>query len=1033
MTRTLTTIAALLMSAGLWAQTFTEWKDASVNELNRAPMHSHYFAYGSEEEALGAPEQASNYMSLHGLWRFCWVRDAHDRPTDFWGKDFNDRSWDEIELPGIWEKNGYGDPLYLNVGYAWRSWYENNPPIPPTENNHVGTYRQTFTVPAEWKGRDIFIHFGSVTSCIYLWVNGRFVGYSEDSKLEAEFDLTKYLRPGEENLFAFQIFRWCDGTYLEDQDFFRLSGVARDSYLYARPKQRIADIRVTADLDGDYRDGSLSVRLSLPVQSEVTLNLDDAEGRHVAATTVKGKGEVSATLKVSDPHKWTSETPYLYRLTATLSGKGGVKEVIPVNVGFRKVEIRDAQLLINGQPVLIKGANRHEMDPDGGYLVSRERMLQDITILKKFNFNAVRTCHYPDDSYFYDLCDRYGIYMVAEANVESHGMGYGDKALAKDPRFESAIVERNERNVARNFNHPSVIIWSLGNEAGYGSNFDKAYDMVKAADASRPVQYERAGYGGKTDIYCPMYASPEYCEKYATDPERTKVLIQCEYAHAMGNSGGGFKEYWDIIRKYPKYQGGFIWDFVDQGQRWTGKNGAMIYAYGGDFNSGDPHDFNFCDNGLISPDRVPNPHMYEVGYVQQDIWTSFKGDNIIEIYNENFFTGLGGKYDLNWTLLRDGKAERSGVVAVPAAAPQGTATLELPLGEICGCCGEWLLNVEYVQRESDGLLEAGSVRARQQLVFAGGPKGMKGIENLSVKNREVQLPQIDEGNVQRIAVSGERFRIEFSRSSGMLLMWEVAGKSLLAQGGTLKPNFWRAGTDNDFGAGLQYRLGVWKNPGLKLVSLEAGRDGNGLAKVEARYELTGVGAKLTMSYLINNQGAIELTQAMSAGDADKVPELYRYGLQLQLPENFENITYYGRGPWENYADRKSSAALGIWKQSVSEQFYPYIRPQENGGKSDVRWWMLGDESGFGLMVRAEKPFYASALHYSIESLDEGMAKHQSHSQEVEKAPLTNLLLDSAQMGLGCVDSWGARPYEQYRLPYTDYVFHLTLTPTVKIL
>ncbi len=1031
MTRILTTIAALLVSAGLSAQTFTEWKDASVNEINRAPIHSHYFAYTGENEAVNAPEQASNYMSLNGLWKFCWVRDADQRPTGFWGKDFNDRSWDEIQVPGIWEKNGYGDPLYLNIGYAWRSWYKNNPPIPPTLNNHVGTYRQSFTVPADWKGKDIFVHFGSVTSCIYLWVNGKFVGYSEDSKLEAEFDLTKYLRPGEENLFAFQVFRWCDGTYLEDQDFFRLSGVARDSYLYARPKQRIADIRVTPDLDENYKDGSLNVKLRLPVSSEVSLTLTDAEGKQITATTVKGKGDVTATLNVSDPHKWTSETPYLYKLTATLTNKGEVKEIIPVNVGFRKVEIRDAQLLVNGQPVLIKGANRHEMDPDGGYLISRERMLQDVTILKKFNFNAVRTCHYPDDSYFYDLCDRYGIYMVAEANVESHGMGYGEEALGKDKRFEKAIVERNDRNVARNFNHPSVIIWSLGNESGYGDNFDKAYDLIKGQDASRPVQYERAEYDGKTDIFCPMYASPEYCEEYATNPNTDKVLIQCEYAHAMGNSEGGFKEYWDIIRKYPKYQGGFIWDFVDQGQRWTGKNGAMIYAYGGDFNSGDPHDFNFCDNGLISPDRVPNPHMYEVGYVQQDIWTSLKGGNKIEIYNEYFFTDLGGKFDLHWTLLRDGRAERSGVVAVPAAAPQKTAELTLPLGETDGE-SEWLLNVEYVQREADGLIEAGSVRAKQQIALAGGPEEMESIENQSASNRATVLPTLDDENSYRIAVSGERFRIEFSRSNGLLSMWTVGGKSLLADGATLKPNFWRAGTDNDFGAGLQYRLAAWKDPGLRLASLEASRCESGLVKVEASYELSNVGARLTMSYLINNQGAIELTQTMKAGPANDVPELYRFGLQIQLPEEFENITYYGRGPWENYADRKSGAELGIWKQSVTDQFYPYIRPQENGGKSDVRWWMLGDESGFGLMVRAEKPFYASALHYTIESLDEGMAKHHSHSQEVEKAPLTNLLLDSDQMGLGCINSWGAIPYDEYRLPYGDYSFHLTLTPTVKI-
>ena len=1026
MNRTLTAALALLICTAAASQTFNEWKDADINEINRAPMHSHHFAYRSAAEAQLPPEQASNYMSINGQWQFNWVRDADRRPTDFWKTDFNDAGWDSLQVPAIWELNGYGDPLYLNIGYAWHTWYANNPPIPPTRNNHVGSYRRTLTVPADWKGQDIFVHFGSVTSCIYLWVNGKFVGYSEDSKLEPEFDLTGYLRPGEDNLIAFQVFRWCDGTYLEDQDFFRLSGVARDSYLYARPKQRISDIRVTPDLDAEYKDGTLKVALELSSSAEVRLELTDAEGNSVATKSIRGEGAVETALEVSDPHKWTSETPYLYKLTATLSGKGGTTEVIPLNVGFRKVEIRDAQLLVNGEPVLIKGVNRHEMDPDGGYLISRERMLQDITILKQFNFNAVRTCHYPDDSYWYDLCDRYGIYLVAEANVEAHGMGYGDKALAKDLRFGKAILQRSQRNVARNFNHPSVIIWSLGNESGYGANFEAAYDWVKSADTSRPVQYEQARYGGKSDIFCPMYYSPESCEKYASDGRKTKVLIQCEYAHAMGNSEGGFREYWDLIRKYPKYQGGFIWDFVDQGLRWKGRNGAMIYAYGGDFNTEDPHDFNFCDNGLIGPGRVPNPHMYEVGYIQQDIWTSLAGQGRIEIYNERFFTTLSD-CELRWTLLRDGEPLRSGTVACPAVAPQSRAQISLPLGD-SSAEGEWLLDVEYVLRDSDGLLPAGSVKARQQLAIAGSPAPMKGIENKTLTNLPTELPQIDEGNSGRLVVSGTRFRIEFSRKDGMLRSWSVDGRQLLAEGCTLRPNFWRAGTDNDFGAKLPVKLAAWKDPGLKLVGLSTGMTPEGLARIVASYSMEAVGAKLTMSYLISNGGAIQLTEAMTAGSPGAAPELYRFGLQMQLPENFEQISYYGRGPWENYADRKSSARLGIWEQSVTEQFYPYIRPQDNGTKSDVRWWHIGDESGFGLMIRAEQPFYASALHYTIESLDEGTEKHHSHSQEIAPAPLTNLLLDSAQMGLGCITSWGSMPYDEYRLPYGDYSFTLTLTP-----
>ena len=688
------------------AQTFKEWQDPEINAINRAPMHANFFAYENAEMAAKAvKEDSKNFMSLNGTWKFFWVRNADARPTDFWKTGFNDKGWDNLQVPGVWETHGYGDPIYINVGYGWRSRFENNPPYVPTEENHVGSYRREIMVPADWKGKDIIAHFGAVSSNMYLWVNGKFVGYSEDSKLEAEFNLTPYLKPGQKNLIAFQVFRWCDGSYLEDQDFFRYTGVARDCYLYTRNKKRIDDIRVTPDLDSEYKNGSLAINLNLKGSGNVSLELLDAQNQTVASTEVKGSGNVSTTLQVENPKKWSAETPYLYTLRATLKDGSQASEVVPVKVGFRKIELKNAQILVNGQPVLFKGADRHELDPDGGYVVSRDRMIQDIQIMKQFNINAVRTCHYPDDNFWYELCDKYGIYVVAEANIESHGMGYGDKTLAKEPTYKKAHMERNQRNVQRGFNHPSIIFWSLGNEAGYGPNFEAAYDWIKAEDPSRAVQYEQARIEGKTDIYCPMYANYKWCEEYSKDDKYQKPLIQCEYAHAMGNSQGGFKEYWDLIRKYPKYQGGFIWDFVDQSIRWTGKNGKMIYAYAGDFNRmDDSGDKNFCNNGLISPDRKPNPHAYEVQYFYQNIWTTpgdlAKGE--IKVYNENFFRDLSA-YALEWEVLKDGKAIRSGRVENLNVAPHQTASVKLDLGKTCQC-GEWLLNVKYIQKNREGLI-----------------------------------------------------------------------------------------------------------------------------------------------------------------------------------------------------------------------------------------------------------------------------------------------------------------------------------------
>lgn len=1025
MKRQLLTCCLAMCSLATMAQ-HDEWKNPEINAVNRAPMHTNYFAYSSSEEAAKADkENSSNFMTLNGIWKFNWVKNADARPTDFYRTDYNDKGWGQMKVPGVWEMNGYGDPIYVNVGYAWRSQYKNNPPYVPIENNHVGSYRKEIIIPTEWSGKEIFAHFGSVTSNMYLWVNGKYVGYSEDSKLEAEFNLTKYLKPGK-NLIAFQVFRWCDGTYLEDQDFFRYSGVGRNCYLYSRNKKYIQDIRVTPDLDSNYTNGTLNVALNLNGSGTVELNLTDPAGKSVATAQVNGNGQKSVVMDVSNPEKWTAETPNLYTLTATLKNGSNTLEVIPVKVGFRKIELKGGQILVNGQPVLFKGVDRHEMDPDGGYVVSRERMLQDILRMKQLNINAVRTCHYPDDNLWYDLCDQYGIYVVAEANIESHGMGYGKETLAKNPSYKKAHMERNQRNVQRGYNHPSIIFWSLGNEAGYGPNFEQCYTWIKNEDKTRAVQYEQAGTNEFTDIFCPMYYDYDACKKYS-EGNIDKPLIQCEYAHAMGNSQGGFKEYWDLIRKYPKYQGGFIWDFVDQSNHWKNKDGIDIYGYGGDFNKYDASDNNFNDNGLISPDRRPNPHAHEVGYFYQSIWTTpgdlSKGE--IKVYNENFFRDLSAYY-MEWQLLANGEVMQTGVVQDLNVAPQQTATLKLNLNTEKVCpCKELLLNVTYKLKAAETLMPAGSTVAYDQLTIR--PYTAKALElkNQKASNLDIVVPVIKDNDHNYLIVEGENFIIEFNKHNGYLSRYEADGMQLLNPGAQLTPNFWRAPTDNDYGAGLQHRYAVWKNPGLKLTSLKQSIE-NEQAIVQAEYEMKAVKGKLFLTYVINNEGAVKVTQKMEAGKEEKVSDMFRFG--MQMPENFNEVEYYGRGPVENYADRNHSTLIGKYRQTVAEQFYPYIRPQETGTKTDLRWWRVLNISGNGLQFVGDAPFSASALNYSIESLDDGVQKDQRHSPEVAKAPFTNLCIDKVQMGLGCVNSWGTLPLEKYRVPYQDYEFSFILTP-----
>lgn len=1029
-----TRMMILFASVPISAQTFKEWQDPNINQVNRLPMHTTFFAYG-QDDVHGMPKESYSYLSLNGKWKFNWVKNAWERPTDFFKPGFNDAGWDSIPVPGNWELNGYGDPIYVNIGYAWRNDYKNNPPIVPERNNHVGSYRRHVTIPKSWDGKQVIMHLGSVTSNVYVWVNGKFVGYSEDSKLEPEFDITPYIKQGD-NEIALQVFRWSDGTYLEDQDFFRLSGIARDSYLFARDKSTgISDVRITPDLDENYKNATLTIDLTLRGNPDIEAVLVDPNGNRVPVTEIS-RTKNKIVLGIDNPEKWTAETPNLYGLRLIASKNGKPIESIPLSVGFRKVEIKNSQLLVNGQPVLIKGVNRHELDPDGGYVVSKDRMVQDLKIMKENNFNAIRTCHYPDDPYLYELADRYGFYIVAEANLESHGMGYGKESLANDEAFKKAHLERNERNVARNYNHPSIIIWSLGNEAGNGPNFDAAYDLVKQLDPTRVIQYERAGTGRNTEIYCPMYLPQAASARYAKNPENTKPIIQCEYAHAMGNSGGGFKEYWDTIRAYPKYQGGFIWDFVDQSIRKIDENGVTIYGYGGDWNNYDASDNNFCVNGLVSPDRELHPHMIDAAYHMQNIHTSLasKSPLTLNVKNENFFKNLDNYY-MRYTLLINGVPFESGIVDKIDVAPSDSALITLPvdIDRITSNlitvnhkihspgCDEIMLNVEYLTRKTEGLVNAGHIAARDQIKLSEFHMPELFTFNYSMSENSGQVPPVvDDTNINRLVIRSPQSRVEFDRQTGLITGYQLYGHSLLEKGMQITPNFWRAGVDNDYGANAPARRKVWRDPEMQLKSLDwSGKSKSNCPVVKAVYYLPQVQSTLEMTYEINNTAEIVLTQTLTPDAGAAAPEMWRFGIDMPMPEEYNISTYYGRGPIENYPDRKDSQFIGLYKQTSQEQAHHYVRPQETGTKSDIRFWRQTNVGGVGVEITSDKPFYASATNYSIDSLDDGDQKHQRHFEQVKPVDYVNLLVDSEMAGVGGIDTWSQNglALPEYRVPF----------------
>ena len=1051
-------IKPLNKTVAIQQPTFTEWHDLQVNEINRLPLHTLHFAYdpndfpGTGAEYLDK-KQSMNYMSLDGTWKFNWVANADQRPTDFYKTDLDDSKWKNIQMPGNWEMLGYGQPEYVNVGFGWRGHFDQQPPAVPTKDNHVGSYRREINIPSNWDGKRVIAHFGSVTSNIYLYVNGQFAGYAEDSKVAAEFDITPYLKKGK-NLIAFQTFRWCDGSWCEDQDFWRLSGPARENYLYARSKDhRLLDVRVETDLKNNYKDGYLNITAKVQGNTLAYFGLYDPDGKEVIVTGTDNvrNGVAKYQLRVKNVRKWSAETPNLYTLVVSPIQNGGQYapyEIIQVKVGFRKVEIKNKQLLVNGQPVLLKGANRHEIDPDAGYNVSEQRMIQDIMMMKRLNINAVRTCHYPDDPRWYDLCDKYGLYVVAEANQESHGFQYGDDAAAKKPEFAKQILERNQHNVSMFFNHPSIITWSLGNETVMGDNFIQAYKWVKSQDKTRPVQYEQARRGEGTDIFCPMYYPVSACEKYAKDPNSPMPLIQCEYNHTMGNSGGNLSDYWNLVRKYPIFQGGFDWDFVDQAlHRKIVKPMSILpyrlnneelrkieYTYGGDYNKYDPSDNNFNCNGIIGPDRQLNPHAYEVAYQYQNIWAKMVSAETgqVNVYNENFFRDLSN-YALAWSLEEDGVETQNGTIADLDVPAQQTRTYTIPYDRSKITGKEVFLNIDFRLKNSEPLMTAGQIVAYAQLPVVTKQACEGDCSKMLAEGHGKKKMKLAAKKDNVVAVTTPNLTFKLDRTTGLISEYAYNGKSMLGEGGTLKPNFWRAPTDNDMGANLQKKFKVWKNPQMNLKNIDVKKDKKAnTVTIVTSFDMPEVQGQMDITYLVfANTGAVKVTEDFKATEGAKVSDMFRFGMLLQMPYSMEKSTYYGRGPIENYSDRKDCMRIAIYNDEADNQYFPYIRPQESGTKSDIRWWKQTDATGLGLQVKSCAPFYASALHFDTEELDDGDEKEQRHSFDLKKSKFTNLFLDAAHMGVGGENSWGAWPLEKYRVHYGNKTFNFVLIPQTK--
>ena len=1055
---TLTAVAALLTLAGTQASgAAPEWEDPSAFAIGREPVRATAFPYPSTAEALTCDHEASPwYKSLNGLWKFHFSKNPESRPTEFYSTDFDDTSWADIPVPSNWEMQGYGVPIYTNIQYPFTP----DPPRVPHDDNPVGSYRTDFILPAGWDSRQVFLHFDGSTAGMYVWVNGQKAGYVQGNKNPAEFNITRWLRPGR-NVLACEVYRWTDGSYLEDQDCWRLSGIDRDVYLYSTDTRRITDFFVHADLDRKYRDGLLDVDVRIDDLAEgstlagctLEMRLADAGGKTVLTRSAKlpDSREADVTLKgtVKNVAKWNVETPNLYTLALTLKGPDGKTiESTSCLAGFRKVEINGlAQLTVNGIPVEIHGVNYHEHHPATGHVVSRETMLKDIAKMKRHNINAVRTSHYPQPPVWYELCDRYGLFVTDEANIECHGLGdnfqkehapAGHPAVSPD--WKAAILDRERALVERDKNHPCVIIWSLGNESGNGDNFFAAYNQIKRRDPSRPVQYEQAWHERNTDNYCPMYATLEEMEEYGKRTDGIKPMIQCEYAVCMGNSSGNLQDYFDVIRRYPHLQGGFMWQWCDLGLDARDENGHPYWAYGGDFGADRlyPHDENFCINGMNQPDRTSHPALEEIKKVYQYVIMEAPegaAPGTVRMTNLYNCTDLN-ELDFTWRLLRDGRETASGRLQGPRVKPLGSATVDLGIPAIpADDNADYTLNLFALTRQEKGLLPAGHEVAREEFIYRQRalPPTARDLWNGSRRTSALRAPILDRSHGGRIEVltADSLNKVIFAEHDGNIVRYYADGKPVIT--GALQPTFWRALTDNEWGEGMFARANIWRfgADNKRLTSLDACEKGDSTVEVTATYRMPDLKSDLMMRYTFFADGALAVRAEFRPDMPTELPEMLRFGVIVPTAKEFGTFGWYGRGPLENYPDRKSASFLGRHQAEVRDIFYPYIRPQESGNHTDVTEATLTAPDGSGIRVDAAgTPLNITALDIRPHALDPGSTKHQMHASDVVRSRTENLLyVDLLHRGVGGHHSWGAPPLDRYRIPVTgDLSYEFLLTP-----
>ncbi len=1012
-----------------------EWENPKVLDRNKEPGRSFFILHQDESSSKSnKPENSALYKSLNGTWKFDIVKHPSEKPEDFHKTNLQDSNWDEISVPSNWELEGFDIPIYTNVTYP----HPKNPPFIDGDYNPVGSYRRKFTVPNEWKDKEVILHFGSISGYAQIYLNGQEVGMTKASKTPAEFNITDLLED-DENLLAVQVTRWHDGSYIEDQDFWRLSGLERDVFLQAMPKTTIWDFFVKSELNSKYQDGIFSVEVDLRQfegnrlkRPQLKVDLFDAQGNNVYSEerSVSNVDEnIVFKQKIPNAEKWSSEDPNLYRYTLKLQdSRGNDLAVTSGKTGFRTVEIKNAQLMINGEPLTVKGVNLHEHHPDKGHVPDKEITSKDLELMAQNNINAIRMSHYPHGQTVYDLADEYGFYVVDEANIETHAMGaelQGNFEKSVHPAYleewAPAHMDRMKRMVEYNKNHSSIILWSLGNESGNGPVFYDGYDWIKKRDTTRFVQFEQAGQNRNTDIVAPMYPSLENMIKYAQRDDVERPYIMCEYSHAMGNSSGNFQEYWDIINSSPHMQGGFIWDWVDQGLRTQTEDGREFFAYGGDLGGEDlQNDENFNANGLITADRVPHPSLKEVKKVHQNIKFDLEGQKELKIQNKYNFTSLD-KYDFKWELLADGKFVEEGNFEV-TAAPNEEQQVNLNLPELKEA--EYFLNVFAYTKEATDLVPQGHEVAREQ--FSLGNNTYFASEDESSKEGDLQhTVKNDVLTFNTAEVTGE-----LNLKTGKLQKYNFKNNNSGIISEFPEPHFWRAPTDNDFGNNMPRDLVAWKQatnnePTVKDVKVGK-KTKNGLP-VTVTYELAEVLVPYTVEYLIRNNGEIRIRASIDMTEKD-LPELPRFGMRMVLPGDYENLEYYGRGPWENYSDRNSSAFVGTYEDKVENQFtWTYIRPQESGYKTDVRWIKLTDNAGNGLRVEGEQPLGFSALNVSTEEIDPGRTKSQRHPTDLTVEDKVFLHIDLKQRGLGGLNSWGRYPLEEYRMEDDQYSYSYTLS------